>query len=106
MTCSAVQYTNISYRFCKKNCNIGYAKHQKIKSKYRNIDIDYDIGQYSSEIELSGLEIGYFVDFVPSKNRKKSKLFYKYSQILIKSSLPYFAKVRLLSGLNFLWPCV
>ena len=69
MTCSAVQYTDISYRFCKKNCNIGYAKHQKIKSKYRNIDIDYDIGQYWSEIELSGLEIGYFVDFVPSKNQ-------------------------------------
>ena len=30
----------------------------------------------------------------------------KYSRILLKSSLPYFAKVRTSSGLTFLRPCM
>ena len=38
-----------------KKCNIGFEKHQKRISKYRNINIDYNIGQDQSGMALSGL---------------------------------------------------
>ena len=51
---SAVQQTNISYHL-QKLCNIGFKKHQK-----QNIDINFEIGLYRSEMVLLCLINGLF----------------------------------------------
>ena len=52
----------------QKNCNISFEQLRKRISKYQNMDIDYNIGHYRSEMGLSGLgNSGYLVTFVPYK---------------------------------------
>ena len=59
------------HQFYKKNCNVSFGQLQKRISKYQNMDIDYNIGHYRSEIGLSVIGTrGYFVTFVPYKYQK------------------------------------
>ena len=69
---SAVQLTNISHWFCK-NMQYRFWKAQKIISKYQNIDIDYNIDQYQSEMVLSGLGHRLFCWFSTIESTKKSR---------------------------------
>ena len=59
---------DLFHRFYKKNCNISFEQLRKRISEYQNMDIDYNIGHYRSEMGLSGLGSGgYFVTFVAHK---------------------------------------
>ena len=55
----------------QKTCNISFEQLQKRISEYQNIDIDYNIGHYRSEMGLSGLgNRGYFDTFEPYEDQK------------------------------------
>ena len=55
----------------RQNCNISFEQLRKRILEYQNIDIDYIIGHYRSEMGLSGLgNRGYFDTFVPYKYQK------------------------------------
>ena len=81
---SAAQQTNVSYRFCKKKCIIGFEKHQKRILKYRYIRKLILTTMISANIGLKWYYwvyvTGYFIDFVfvQNKYKKKVKLSYLY----------------------------